>query len=262
MNHDLDEPRTKLQQRLDENIAVDAHETSSLQDSQLSDHLRKDEHDISEHAQEHIGRAHSIDTEKNLALNDPGLSPEDTIPDGGWEAWMVVVAFFFSTFNSWGLTNTFGVFQTYYLSQEGPLRESTASTVAWIGSMETFLIFLPGCLVGRLADAGYIRSMNVGGTFIMVFSLMMTSLSTKYYQFFLSQGIGFGLGLCPLFLPAVSVIPHWFKKRRAFAMGIGAAGSSVGGVVYPIAINKLIPMVGFPWSVRIAAFLVSLGDLC
>jgi MFS family permease len=58
-----------------------------------------------------------------------------------------------------------------------------------------------------------------------------------------------------LFLPAVSAISHFFKKRRSFALGILATGSSIGGVIYPILLNKLFPSIGFGWTVRAAAFL-------
>lgn len=47
--------------------------------------------------------------------------------------------------------------------------------------------------------------------------------------------------------PALSAIAHWYNKKRASAMGIVTAGSSVGAVVFPIALNNLIPAVGFPW---------------
>jgi len=58
-----------------------------------------------------------------------------------------------------------------------------------------------------------------------------------------------------LFTPAVAVISTWFKRRRAAAIGIVASGSSVGAVIYPIALEKLIPQIGFGWSVRTIALI-------
>jgi MFS family permease len=43
-----------------------------------------------------------------------------------------------------------------------------------------------------------------------------------------------GLGLGLMFIPAVSVVAHHFRKRRAMAMGIVVSGSSCGGIVFPI----------------------------
>jgi MFS family permease len=49
-------------------------------------------------------------------------------------------------------------------------------------------------------------------------------------------------GIC--FGPTLSVVGHWFKKRRGIALGITAAGSSIGGAVFPIAARNLIDLVG------------------
>lgn len=63
---------------------------------------------------------------------------------------------------------------------------------------------------------------------------MMVSLADQYYSIFLSQGVAAGIGLGFLFLPSVSIIGHWFMKRRALAMGIVVSGSSTGGIIFPI----------------------------
>jgi MFS family permease len=89
-----------------------------------------------------------------------------------------------------------------------------------------------------------------------VFGLMMTSLSSKYYQFVLAQGIVSSAGASAIFYPAVSALVTWFLKRRSFALGIVASGSSLGGVIFPIMIQKLIPQIGFPWTMRAAAFMI------
>lgn len=70
--------------------------------------------------------------------------------------------------------------------------------------------------------------MILAGTVISVFGMMMTSICREYWQVILAQGIVVGTGMGFLLIPAVAVMPHYFTKRRAFATGIGAAGSSVG----------------------------------
>lgn len=57
-----------------------------------------------------------------------------------------------------------------------------------------------------------------------------------------------------LFLPAVAILPTYFRKRLGLAVGLAASGSSLGGVIYPIMFYKLIREVGFPWGVRILGF--------
>lgn len=64
------------------------------------------------------------------------------------------------------------------------------------------------------------------------------------------------IGVCMIFFPALGTITTWFFRKRAFAFGIVAAGSSLGGVILPIMVQRLIDEVGFAWSMRITAFLI------
>ncbi len=58
------------------------------------------------------------------------------------------------------------------------------------------------------------------------------------------------------FNPSLAVLGHWFRRRRALAIGLTTGGSASGGVVFPIILEQLIPIVGFPWAVRIIAFIL------
>lgn len=98
--------------------------------------------------------------------------------------------------------------------------------------------------------------MLLGGTIFHVFGLMMTSLSTQYYQFILAQGICSALGASAVFYSAMSSVGTWFFKNRATAFGVMASGSSLGGVIFPIMVTKLIPKIGFPWTMRSVAFTI------
>src|SRR2546430_13253692 len=124
-----------------------------------------------------------------------------------------------------------GVFQEYY--QKNQLRNYPPSTVAWIPSTETFMMFIWGPVLGKLYDNYGPRWILLVGSFAHVFGLMMTSLSTEYYQIFLAQSIVSASGASAIFYPAMSVVGTWFFKNRAFAFGLVASGSSLGGVVLP-----------------------------
>lgn len=100
------------------------------------------------------------------------------------------------------------------------------------------------------------RHLLIIGSVLHVFGLMMASISTTYWQIMLSQGVCSSIGNSLIFQPANSVIPSWFDRKRGAAYGIMTSGSSVGGVVFPIMIQRLIPVVGFGWAMRAAAFLI------
>ncbi|OJJ57095.1 hypothetical protein ASPSYDRAFT_155461 [Aspergillus sydowii CBS 593.65] len=178
--------------------------------------------------------------------------PEPTF-DTGLTAWLQVVGSFFLFFNSWGVVNTWGVYQTYY--EKNILSDVPSSTVAWVGSLQSFLLMLFGVVTGPLFDAGYFRALLGFGTIMLPFGLMMVSISSQYWHFILAQGICTGLACGSLFVPAVAILPQYFKAKRGLANGIAASGSSIGGVIYPIMFNQLQKRVGFHWATRAIGFL-------
>jgi MFS family permease len=58
--------------------------------------------------------------------------------------------------------------------------------------------------------------------------------------------------------PCMAATGQYFNKNRGAALGLAVAGSSVGGVVFPIALSKMLAneKLGFGWSVRICGFLM------
>ena len=117
-------------------------------------------------------------------------------------------------------------------------------------------MFVGGPVFGKLYDNYGPRYLLLFGTFTHVFGLMMASISTEYYQFILSQGICSPIGASAIFYPAMSTCATWFFRRRALAFGVMASGSSLGGVIFPIMVDHLVVEVGFPWTMRICAFLI------
>ncbi|KAK2836955.1 hypothetical protein FQN49_006553 [Arthroderma sp. PD_2] len=196
-----------------------------------------------------VEQGHDIE----IPPKDPMMEPS-AYPDGGVEAWTVVFGGFCALFVSFGWINCVGIFQDYYQAHD--LKSYSPSSVAWITSLEIFMMYLVAPACGKGFDNFGPRYLLIGGSAFHVFGLMMTSLSTEYYQFLLAQGICSPLGAGFLFYPTMNSTVTWFYKRRALAVGIVASGSSLGGIIMPIMINKLIPMVGFAWAMRTCAFLI------
>lgn len=181
----------------------------------------------------------------------------DDYPEGGLQAWAVVFGSFLSIFMTQGAIAAFGVYEDYYTRIFLP--EKTPSEIAWIGSMQLFLTFSLGLFSGKLFDEGYIRHLMFIGSLIYLFSYFMLSLAkpNHYYQVFLAQGLGVGLGMGLLYIPSISICFHYFKRKRAMVSGIASIGGSIGGIVQTIGLNHLFNgRVGFAWGVRIYGFIM------
>ncbi|KAJ4160053.1 uncharacterized protein LMH87_007985 [Akanthomyces muscarius] len=184
--------------------------------------------------------------EKDTSSDDHVFVP----PDGGLTAWLQVLAMLLISMVSWGSPSAFGVYQLYY---KDTLKISQ-SQVSWIGSIQFLLTYGMCTVSGRLADAGYIHSTVAAGAFLVVLGTFMTSLGSQYWHFLLSQGLCVGFGLGTMFMPPLAVATSYFDKRRTMAVTCAATGTGIGGVVFPAIIQYLIPKVGFPWAVRVSAF--------
>ena len=188
--------------------------------------------------------SHTISLSSHI---DPGPPP-----DGGLTAWTQAIVGHLVVFNTWGYINSFGVFQTYYVSDLG----FPPSNVSWIGSIQIFLLFFIGTFSGRATDYGLFRVTVITGSFFHLLGIFMTSLSTKYWQLVLAQGICGGLGNGLVFCPSLAVLSTYFTKNRSLAIAIAASGSSSGGLIYPVLVQQLLPKIGFPWTVRILGFVM------
>ncbi|KAJ9487113.1 hypothetical protein VN97_g6212 [Penicillium thymicola] len=161
-------------------------------------------------------------------------------------------------FNTWGILNTFGAYQTYY--ESGALFHSSSSDISWVGSIAAFMLLFVGLFVGPIYDRGYLRTLLIVGSLMIAFGHMMLSLCSEFWQVVLAQGFVVGIGTGCLFVPCVAIIPQYFTTKMGAAMGAAASGSALGGVIYPIVLYRLINQIGFPWAVRVIGF-IALGTL-
>ena len=188
---------------------------------------------------------HGHDAEKHIS--DPGPAP-----DGGFQAWAQALMAHLVQFNSWGYINSFGLFQSYYAN----VLDASPSAISWLGSVQICLIFFIGAFAGRATDAGHFRKVLVLGSLLQILGVFMTSLSTKYWQFFLAQGICTGIGDGLVFCPTIALLATYFAKNRSIAIAINASGAGTGGIVFPLIAQQLLPKIGFGWTLRVMGFVI------
>lgn len=153
-----------------------------------------------------------------------------------------------------GLNQSYGVFQAYY--ERTLLPTHSPSTIAWIGSLQIFLLFFMSIVVSGQIDAGRFQHCFTGGSALLVAATVATSFCTRYWHFVLAQGVATGMGMGLLFGAGVQVLFTYFRRRLGIATGIASAGGAVGGMVFPAVCEALIGKVGFAWTVRVVALIV------
>ncbi|KAK9776323.1 putative Major facilitator superfamily (MFS) profile domain-containing protein [Seiridium cardinale] len=155
------------------------------------------------------------------SASDPQtLLQDETYPEGGLEAWLVVFGSFCGLVASLGLMNSIAIFQTYNAAHQ--LSNYSTGTVGWIYSIYTFLAFGCGVYIGPWFDKYGPRWLLLPGGVGIVASLMLMSICTP---------------------------------KRGLATGIASSGGSVGGVVFPLILQRLFDRLGWAWSLRILGFI-------
>lgn len=201
---------------------------------------------------------HEEEEQKQITsvIESPQTETHWTASNGGLEAWLQVAAGFFLSMNSWGLVNTFGVYQKFYFTEL--LKGTSNSNISWIGSTQGFLLCSATVFAGVACDLGHTRATLFLGAVLVVLGELLTSFGTQYWHLILTQGVLVGLGSGCCFMASVAVLPQYFTTKRALAIGVSSSGSSAGGVIYPILFHNLQPRIGASWATRIIALIALL----
>jgi len=210
---------------------------------------------VSPHATENhqSSTATGHDEEKVASISTHHSNDEVTYPEGGLGAWSVVLGSFMGLVAALGMMNTVGVYHAYIAEHQ--LANYSESSISWIFSMYVFLSFFCGLQIGPIFDAHGPKLLVIAGSILLCASMFLLGLCTLYWHFFLVFGVLGGLGTSLIFTPAFAAVSHFFLEGRGNATGIAAAGGSLGGVIFPLALQRLLPSVGFAWATRIIGFI-------
>ncbi|KAL4787247.1 major facilitator superfamily domain-containing protein [Aspergillus varians] len=176
-------------------------------------------------------------------------SGDDLPPDGGY-GWVCVVSVFWINAHTWGINSSYGVFLSHYLSHD-VFPNTSPLMYAFTGGLSISCSLLVSPLATYLIHVLGTRVVLNTGVFFETLSLIGASFATQRWQIFLSQGVCFGFGMGFLFVGSIGIVPQWFNRRRSLAMGINAAGSGLGGLIYSLAVGAIIPRLGLSWAFRI-----------
>ncbi|KAG1768742.1 major facilitator superfamily domain-containing protein [Suillus placidus] len=179
-------------------------------------------------------------------------------PDGGFRAWGTAFGCFLMQFCGFGYISSFGVYQDYYTRIY--LANYSPSAISWIGALTAFLAVSITLISGPLYDRGWFYRLMIAGSLLQSLSLFVLSFTKpgQFYLAFMVQGVlaGFGMGLT--YAPSIAVVSQHFSKRLTLVMSLVTSGTSLGAMIHPIMLNRLLNgTVGFTSGVRASAGFVS-----
>ncbi|KAI9208586.1 major facilitator superfamily domain-containing protein [Polychytrium aggregatum] len=218
-----------------------AHPTDSSQTIDTIDHPPTQTHDDDQSPK--LGEEIVI-----VDAVDPVSAPEPH-PEGGY-GWVAVIASFWVHFFIVGGASAFGVYLQHFTAGQIFPNASNLS-IAFIGSISACGLSLFAIPAGRLADKYGYRPIAVIGGVMAGLGYIVSSFATETWHMWLTQAVLSSIGSSFAYMPAVSIISHWFAKKRGIAVGIAVAGSGVGGLALSPLIRLLIRLLEWRWALRI-----------
>lgn len=111
------------------------------------------DHPTADETETRLNPRDSFDTTAapSLSQENEKLAAVPDVPDGGRRAWLNCAGSFFSFFASFGIVNSYGVFQDYY--KGGRLSQENDSVIALIGAIQLFCLYGFGPLIGKFFDS-------------------------------------------------------------------------------------------------------------
>ncbi|KER27324.1 hypothetical protein T265_05644 [Opisthorchis viverrini] len=94
---------------------------------------------------------------------------------------------------------------------------------------------LGGPVAGALVNRFDYRSVAVVGAVIATVCILSSALITYDLNWFaITFGLLGGIGCGLVYLPAITVVGHWFDQHRAFVVGLAMCGNGFGAGILPI----------------------------
>ncbi|EPE26923.1 MFS general substrate transporter [Glarea lozoyensis ATCC 20868] len=183
-----------------------------------------------------------------------GEDDKDDFPEGGLKGWSVVLGSFCGSFSVFGIINSTAILLDYL--QQNQLKEYSPSALGWIFGTALFLTFFCGAPIGPIFDAYGPRALIFAGSILLLVSIFLLGLCSQYWHFFIVYSLLNGIGGCLINTPCIASIGHYFLVKRGNATGIAMTSGSIGGIIFPLMLQKLFPTVGFAWATRILGFIL------
>jgi MFS family permease len=186
----------------------------------------------------------------------PGKSPRI------YYGYVMVGVTFLIMMISWGLYIVFGVFFDQLLDEFGWSRAGISGAY----SVSSVVSGVLGIAVGHLTDRFGPRIVVTVCGFFLGLGYFLMSQVNSLWQLYLFYGVILGIGMSGLWIPLLSPIVRWFTDKRSLMTGIIISGLTIGQLIAPLVISRLIADHGWRMTymvlgVAVIVLIVALAQL-
>ncbi|KAM6957130.1 monocarboxylate transporter 6 [Aplochiton taeniatus] len=167
---------------------------------------------------------------------------QQVAPDGGW-GWVVLVATILVLALTLAFPSCLGIF---YTELQTEFHTSNTET-SWVPAIMTAVLHAGGPLCSVLVERFGCRATVMMGGVLSGLGMVISALARSITELCIT-GIITGLGFCLAFQPSVTMMGHYFVRRRAFANALSSTGTALGLSTLPLLANYLLKQYGWRGS--------------
>lgn len=196
---------------------------------------------------EKVHEANDCESEEGLQGGECGnpaaVTGAVTAPDGGW-GWVVLAATIVVLALTLAFPSCVGIFYTDLQNEF----LATNSETSWVPSIMTSVLHAGGPFCSVLVERFGCRATVMLGGVLSGLGMTASSFTQSITQLYVTAGVITGLGFCFSFQPAVTILGHYFVRRRAFANAMSSTGTALGLCTLPFLGNYLHTELGWRGS--------------
>lgn len=171
--------------------------------------------------------------------------------DSGWAWFICLGAFGINFFVNGGLRSTGIIFIELVIRYQADQSLTSLTVAAMAGGFAIFSAV--GSAVGILTT---MRTACLLGAILMFLGMFLTFFATNIYIAIITLGLMSGIGYGLAFTQSMVVVGQYFLKRRSLAVGLAAAGGSIGTLLLPLYIRAATQEFGFQGMILIYSAIV------
>ena len=170
--------------------------------------------------------------------------PRTFKPFYGW--WIVVVSAITLLMSGGIGFYSFGAFFTPLIDEFGWNRAQISLSMSIMG-----LVGLTGPLLGTWVNRYGARRIMLLGALLMGISFACLGFTFSIYYFYALYFVAAAGQIAILNIPVLTLVSHWFEKRKGLAIGISVAGYGLGGMIMLPLAAYLISLLDWRWTYHI-----------